>query len=696
MSGRAIFISLGLVAVTATLTISLTRKSAMPTIAIPVPSTAGTIVPTDTPSPFWMEQDGRPVRFLTTVPSETFEDQSLTLPTGRMLPFFVFYNILDPHRKSDRYRLANKLSVIEGWVSGYQGILITSRQGIDIRRMNEAEAKVAGGQPGEAAFDLSVPIGASEAELKQILEGAPDAPKPLALLEHPKLMLSTFMKWPLTDTKEITVHGKRVQIHEVCLIGADDVDAIRNAPPTPGPYATLNHIKQEDLDEVIKVINKLDICFVMDLTNSMRPWHEAFRDRIVALATGLHSQFPDVDLKIGWGAYQDILGGQEHYIGKFNGSFLINKSSNQLLDLKKAVEGTELLEVSSVDYPECVFWGTHLALENFGWRDHARRVLVVCGDAENHPETSAKNHGGFTERDMADKVRKTGVVLCCIHTNTEHGKALAAQVGHISTLAAAGGDSANLDGGKSLPIEATSEEFSKMLSSLLSGRVSKVADEGRAVAALRSVTSPENRKVGKTIKALDPEQRALIVRILESRSEGQLSQKFRMIINVVENGTLVDKEVDVAVHRGWIPETIAGTPVVETHELISKDEIKLIQDYLRELQELDRADAPELLAVGRFAAVFGDHAKLTQWLKKDDAAEPLSRYMLQKHHIVTRTTLFQLTKDDFRSMSAQHRIEMLRLADKYDDYLQEILGISELWRRIGEVDYIWLPSRELP
>ena len=121
----------------------------------------------------------------------------------------------------------------------------------------------------------------------------------------------------------------------------------------------------------------LDVVFVIDATGSMQRFIDRARDTIDDIIADLATVVPP--LRTGIVAYRDL---NDDWVSKraalSSDRYQIH---NFLLDLEAAGGRRD-----TPDFEEAVEVGLQIAAEEFAWRDGARRVIILVGDAPYHDE----------------------------------------------------------------------------------------------------------------------------------------------------------------------------------------------------------------------------------------------------------------------------------------------------------------------
>jgi len=121
-------------------------------------------------------------------------------------------------------------------------------------------------------------------------------------------------------------------------------------------------------------INEFDLAFVVDTTASMTELIKAAQKQMLDMVDSLAAAV-DVDMRLGVVEYRDHPP-QDRMV------YRVNQLTNNLKRAKKAING--LKANGGGDEPEAVFAGLVAACGELDWREHARRMAVLVGDAPPH------------------------------------------------------------------------------------------------------------------------------------------------------------------------------------------------------------------------------------------------------------------------------------------------------------------------
>ncbi|HZS76540.1 MAG TPA: vWA domain-containing protein [Ktedonobacteraceae bacterium] len=132
------------------------------------------------------------------------------------------------------------------------------------------------------------------------------------------------------------------------------------------------------------LINQVDLAFVVDTTGSMGHLITAAQNQMVSMLEGL-SQAAEIDLRLGVVEYRDHPP-QDKMVYK------VYAFARDLQHAQKNIRG--LAADGGGDMPEAVFDGIVAAINELEWRRHARRLLVLVGDAPPHGVGAQGDHFG--------------------------------------------------------------------------------------------------------------------------------------------------------------------------------------------------------------------------------------------------------------------------------------------------------------
>lgn len=155
-----------------------------------------------------------------------------------------------------------------------------------------------------------------------------------------------------------------------------------------------NQVQQKDLP--------LDLVFVMDATNSMKP----FLESILKASEEFASNTENPHIRYGFIAYQDKHKDFSYTVKNFTPN--LQPLSDFVVTLGK-VKARET-PLKGDDYPEAVFEALGTALESNMWREDAVKILVLVGDAPGREEV-------VTMQELRDKAHVQNIGIYALHIN---------------------------------------------------------------------------------------------------------------------------------------------------------------------------------------------------------------------------------------------------------------------------------------
>ncbi len=129
--------------------------------------------------------------------------------------------------------------------------------------------------------------------------------------------------------------------------------------------------------KAIEEINALDLAFVVDTTGSMSGLIQTAKEQMVAMLTRL-TQTAEiaVNIRLGVVEYRDHPPQERSFV------YNVHPFTANMQDAQRMINELEL--GGGGDLPEAVFDGILGACRELQWREHARRLLVLVGDAPPH------------------------------------------------------------------------------------------------------------------------------------------------------------------------------------------------------------------------------------------------------------------------------------------------------------------------
>ena len=152
---------------------------------------------------------------------------------------------------------------------------------------------------------------------------------------------------------------------------------------------------QENLNNTLKSLNDVDLCFVVDTTGSMGSFIQAAQRQLLDTIK-LLSADNSIDLQVGLVEYRDHPPQDTSFVTR------IYPLTANLREMQKCIN--KLKAAGGGDAPEAVYSGVWDACEKIKWRPHSCRFILLVGDAPPHGfskwlqemslEKKSRNHSG--------------------------------------------------------------------------------------------------------------------------------------------------------------------------------------------------------------------------------------------------------------------------------------------------------------
>ncbi|HZJ65461.1 MAG TPA: VWA domain-containing protein [Kofleriaceae bacterium] len=191
-------------------------------------------------------------------------------------------------------------------------------------------------------------------------------------------------------------------------------------PPRPQP---------EPQPQPVAVKHPVDVVFAVDTTGSMGGLIEGAKRTVWSIATHIRKTDPDADVRIGLVAYRDL--GDDYVTRDFALTSDLDAVFTELSGYRAAGGG---------DTPEDVDAALDDALHKMQWRDDARKLVFLVGDA---PPASRGDVPTFDvlAREAGDRQIVLNTIRCGLDRDTEAAWQRIASLGHgqYSTIQQDGG-----------------------------------------------------------------------------------------------------------------------------------------------------------------------------------------------------------------------------------------------------------------
>ena len=143
---------------------------------------------------------------------------------------------------------------------------------------------------------------------------------------------------------------------------------------------------------MIKALNHVDLCFVIDTTGSMGGFIQAAKQQLLNTIQ-LLSADSDIDLQVGLVEYRDH---------PPQDTTFVTRVYPLTAELKQMQKNINKLEANGGgDFPEAVYDGVQEAALKMKWRPHSCRFILLVGDAPPHGFQADGSTESFTHTDPA-------------------------------------------------------------------------------------------------------------------------------------------------------------------------------------------------------------------------------------------------------------------------------------------------------
>jgi hypothetical protein len=155
------------------------------------------------------------------------------------------------------------------------------------------------------------------------------------------------------------------------------------------------------------LLNRVDLCFVVDTTGSMSPFLEAARRHLLDAIETLRAD-ARLDLAVGLVEYRDHPPQDSTFVTR------VRALESELDRVRRVV--ANLQPQGGGDAPEAVFDGVHDACIKVAWRAYSRRFALLVGDAPPHGVRAHDGVGspcrcGLTQHAVTAAAEQQGVTV---------------------------------------------------------------------------------------------------------------------------------------------------------------------------------------------------------------------------------------------------------------------------------------------
>lgn len=421
---------------------------------------------------------------------------------------------------------------------------------------------------------------------------------------------------------------------------------------------------------------KIDVVFVMDMTNSMGPYIERTKQAITDLARSV-TQDPKVKNAIRFGivGYRDDVKQMpqlEFTAKNFTPTLLTDLEFTDLVG-KNVAAATQ----GSGDYPEEVYAGVKLALDEVSWTKGALRFVVLIGDASPHEPGHPQNTTGLGAAQLRQMANDGNVYIFSIHLLDDRAKEdHAAADAQFSTLAH--------NPGREVPAlfrvpTAQQEEFDRVVKTIAGelANIIIVAQKGGSLAPnqIASAAPPNgNSLLGE--KAQSAEAKAASAMVREVAADA--------LVNYLgshgANGESVRDVVFWAADRDLIDPR--SKEALSVRVLVTKEELNnLIMALGRVLEAIKTAEVTQMQFFASLQAVVAQTSKGEQI--NYEKAKTLSGLNLMPKWIESlpyRSTILDMNNQTFEALQPDERGKLRQQIEAKYKYYVDINEKVDAWK----------------
>lgn len=224
----------------------------------------------------------------------------------------------------------------------------------------------------------------------------PKTPKPIS--EEPEYLGSGFFVMPVLDLLTMNISGTETEVYRAAYLHGNGGDK------SAGGGATGDKNRGEMSAEEFKEKYTADFVFVIDSTGSMTPWIEKIKEVVSKVSSDIMQNYPAVKGRVRFGlvAYRDKMATTEgdrkiEYLTKV---FCKLEQGKDLQAFLQRVSNLKPATVDSEDWPEDVFAGMKVAIEDMDWNPIAERHLILIGDASAQDAVGQLGSSGPTYKNF--------------------------------------------------------------------------------------------------------------------------------------------------------------------------------------------------------------------------------------------------------------------------------------------------------
>ncbi len=228
----------------------------------------------------------------------------------------------------------------------------------------------------------------------------------------------SFTLLPILEHSAITIDDREARLLSIAAVNSTAKDRvksdIRQNTEVLKQVSTSSESKAKKLEDM-----KFDIVWVIDTTNSMKPYIDKAREVMKEVSETIAAN-PSLNSKIAFGAwgYRDSseVAGLEYVTRNFTPELL---PIDQFLPVMEQIQETK---VDSQTFDEDVFSGVKNAITETAWRPDALRIIILVGDAPGHEAGHKWNASGMDPQTLHALASEKNIMMYALHLNPPNAK----------------------------------------------------------------------------------------------------------------------------------------------------------------------------------------------------------------------------------------------------------------------------------
>lgn len=583
-------------------------------------------------------RNGLALKVITRTESTVQTEPEKGAPVSKKVGVFEFLYVFSPEdegnggggkTKNGFYRVGNTPSknTIIGWISEE-----------DVQEWDHREVVKFSPLTGRT----TARVYKSKDDLKVVLAAKNLDAKPAIAQELPSTSTKKYkVLMPILDIAKENVEGKLRIFNEVAFLDSPKFSALPD----------------KEASELVKKHGQLDIVFVIDTTRSMQEYIEGIKEAVRLMSTRFNST-ENVNAKFGLVGYRDRIvqmpQANMEYIAKTFTPLTQQETFLEALSQMNAIDN-----VPSEGTPEAVFDGLNEALSegNMGWREHGVKAIILIGDASANDQQ--KNPEGFSINGLLKTAKEQRVRIIAIKIDGEDPNDYPKHIRQFKELA-------------------------------------QGVDEGARGAYLRVQRGPESvaEYVDKLRERMENEVNLtddLIKFAMEQATSGVIPQQpanmareeYMVLLRLLDTSLGGHKSQNVKFSTGWIQSEMEGLPVIETHVMMTDEELEYLLWFLDGLYVGARKKAT---AMSKIMDVFIKDLEKVAGEAFDEKEQTFADFLQKQKGIPVQSRLLRFTIQEMREWSDRKRSDTLEGVNKKAKVLRLFWGDQENWIKITE-DY---------